>query len=129
MFILLCSVQGCRYNRHPKVSLILFFSLHLSSNKCNLTCICPDDKLILSFPTIIVRMISLVSQNKVKNGFSVNFSEDVTSGNSSLTQSQRVRNPNPAAKSVKFAEVKEKTQTLPPSTSQVLQNFFIISNL
>lgn len=55
---------------------------------------------------------------------SVNFSEDVTSGNNSLTESQRVINPNPAAKSVTFAEVKEKNQTLPPSTNQVLQNFF-----
>ncbi|XP_008448308.2 uncharacterized protein LOC103490540 isoform X2 [Cucumis melo] len=61
------------------------------------------------------------------SGLSVQSSpkEDVTSGNSSLTQSQRVRNPNPAAKSVKFAEVKEKTQTLPPSTSQAFTGSII----
>ncbi|KAG7010380.1 RNA polymerase II subunit 5-mediating protein-like protein, partial [Cucurbita argyrosperma subsp. argyrosperma] len=52
-----------------------------------------------------------------------NFSEQSSSkgslhGNSSSTQTRGMRNTNSAAKSVTFAEVKEKNQTLPASTSE-----------
>ncbi|XP_022985987.1 RNA polymerase II subunit 5-mediating protein homolog [Cucurbita maxima] len=52
-----------------------------------------------------------------------NFSEQSSSkgslhGNNSSTQTRGMRNTNSAAKSVTFAEVKEKNQTLPASTSE-----------
>lgn len=61
------------------------------------------------------------------SGLSVQSSskEDVSSGKNSLGQTQRVRNPNPAAKSVTFAEVKEKNQRLPPSTSEAFTGSII----
>ena len=60
-----------------------------------------------------------------------NFSEQSSSkgslhGNSSSTQTRGMRNTNSAAKSVTFAEVKEKNQTLPASTSEVLSSLFIV---
>lgn len=54
----------------------------------------------------------------------ITFPEGTSRGNDSLTQTQRVRNPNSAAKSVTFAEVNEKNQTLPPSTSEVLLKLY-----
>ncbi|XP_031742955.1 RNA polymerase II subunit 5-mediating protein homolog isoform X1 [Cucumis sativus] len=77
----------------------------------------PSNRSVLNHVPFVTQCSGLSVQTSPK--------EDVTSGNNSLTESQRVINPNPAAKSVTFAEVKEKNQTLPPSTNQAFTGSII----